>query len=179
MRKYSWAVIAGVCVVALIVVGACFLLGLFDSSPSGSMPDIPESREKVIPAHWWQASLTEQQLEVLRSLWGTEINIKQFLEAIWPTVLDEMPADVAAFMGDDAVRWTYGSFEEWTEIQSMGFGHGRSPEEGATAMMFDFYLGRRDQERDITFTVRKGSGIVPDNCYRISLYTDDVLACPW
>jgi len=172
VRKYLWAIIAGVCVaVVLIIAGVIFIPELFPSSPP---PSIPKSREIVIPAHWWQTSLTEEQFEVLRSLWGTEITVTQLLEAIWPTVLDEMPTDVAAFVGDDTVRWTYESFEEWTEIQSMYFGHGGSSEKGM--MIVDFYVGRRQLERDITFTVRKGSGIVPDNCCRISLYTDDVLA---
>ena len=178
MRKYKWAIIAGVCVLALLIVVAAIFIPRLFRNPA-LPPSIPESREIVIPAHWWQASLTEQQLEVLRSLWGTEITVPQFLEAIWPTVLDEMPADVAAFVGDDAMKWTYESFEEWTQIQKMFFGHGRLPEEGATAMNVVFYPGRRDQERDTTFIVRKGNGIVPENCYRISLYTDDVLVCPW
>ncbi len=121
MRKYKWAIIAGVCALALlIVVLALFIPRLFRNPPLP--PSTPESQEIVIPAHWWKASLTEQQLDVLRSLWGTETGVKPFLEAVWPAVLDEMPADATSLMGEFNVAWPRQSFEEWKEIQYISFG---------------------------------------------------------
>jgi hypothetical protein len=48
MKKYSWAIIAGVCILALIVVGAVFIPRIFSSS------HVEEPMEIVMPGHWWK-----------------------------------------------------------------------------------------------------------------------------
>ena len=87
MRKHRWAVIAGISILALIVVGAIFIPRLFTGTHA-VVEDV-----KLIPAHWWKAELTEQQLSTLSTLWGKDITAAQLLEGLWPDVLQRLPQE--------------------------------------------------------------------------------------
>lgn len=172
MRKHTWAIIAGVCVVVLLgIVGVVlFFPQLFDRGHSSPIPD---DMEIVIPAHWWKTSLNEQQIETLRRLWHTQISTKQLIDALWPGVLSELPAEADASSDGGRVMWPAAEFDVWKDIQawSMSVIH---PAQG-TAMMFDVYLGCPERETDDTFLVDKSEGITSEVRYRISMYTDEVL----
>ena len=173
MRKYKWTIIAGACVVVLIVLGAIFIPRLF-SAPSA---EEPSDYVTVMPGHWWKISLNQEQLETLRGLWGTDVDARQVIDAVSPGVLRELPEDVVANIAAGRNQlWPTDSFEEWEQIQAMCCSRSRPLEKGVT--MFDLYIGCRKTEAGSRFEVRQELGISEENRYRISLYTDDVLVPP-
>jgi hypothetical protein len=168
MKKYSWAIIAGLCLLALVVVGAVFIPRIFRSS------HIEEPGEIVTPGHWWKTDLNEQQLKTLQTLWGTDMTMAQFLEQICPEALQQLPKEGVDAMGG-RINW-FQKWQDFEQSQRMCIGAGAGTrDEGIT--IFEIYLGRRAEE-ETTFQRNKEPPIVADRYYRISIYTDDVLAAP-
>ena len=111
MRNHKWAIIAGVCVLALlIVVGAIYIprLSRREGSPA-------EGFIILKPGHWWQAEITEQQLGALAALWGKDITAAQLLQELWPDVLSEMPQEAVTCYERSWMRmhWPTETYEEW------------------------------------------------------------------
>ena len=134
MRKYLWAIVAGVCVLVLIAAGIVFIPRLL-----GDTHVEPEPVE-LIPAHWWQADLTERQLETLAALWGSDITAAKLLQGLWPEVLQQMPDEAATSLERKVVRWPTERSEDW-ESQYICGGAGVTHENGPT--MYDYYIGYR------------------------------------
>jgi hypothetical protein len=88
MKKYLWAVIAGVCVLALIVVGAIFIPRLFRAPAT----EEPIDFVTVMPGHWWKTDLNEQQLKTLQTMWGTDITKAQSSRRTDPTTGKACPS---------------------------------------------------------------------------------------
>jgi hypothetical protein len=163
MKKYLWAIIAGVCVLALlIVVGALFIPRLFSSTDAG-VEDV-----ELIPAHWWKTEMTEQQLSALGTLWGKDVTAAQLLQALWPDVLQQMPEEAATTYEKHQVRWPTQKYEDWQGEMIAG-GAGVSHEEGM--MLYYYYLGSHESEQ-ITFLTSVERGFTEDRMYRVSLYVD-------
>jgi hypothetical protein len=168
MKKYSWAIIAGVCLLALVVVGAVFIPRIFSSS------HVEDSTDMVRPGHWWQTDLSEPQLKTLQTLWGSDMTIEAFVHALWPAVIEELPSDMVGIWKQDRVFWPMEKFEDWERnpTPNMCFGLTTMGEGGAMTC-FDFYLGSKELE-ETTFRRNKDFGLVEDRCYRVSIYTSDV-----
>jgi hypothetical protein len=68
MRKHKWAIIAGVCVLALLTLAGVIYIPRLSHRAGWNSP----SKGNIIlkPGHWWQAEITEQQLGSLATLWG-------------------------------------------------------------------------------------------------------------
>jgi hypothetical protein len=169
MQKHRWAIIAGFCLLALVVVGAIFIPRIFSSS------HIEEPGEIVTPGHWWKTDLNEQQLKTLQTLWGTAMTKTQFLEQICPEVLQQLPKEGVDALGNTPISWP-GSWEEYEQYQTMSVGATTGTrDEGLT--FFEIYLGRHAEE-ETTFRRNGEPPVVADRYYRISIYMDDVLAAP-
>jgi hypothetical protein len=168
MREYLWAIIAGVCILALIVVGAVFIPRIFSST------HIEEPVEIVMPGHWYQTTLNDQQLKTLQTLWGSDMTTTQFIKEIWPEVLLRLPKEGVDAFGKQGMGWIQ-SWEDYEQVQILHQWSGVLCA-GGTAH-FEIYLGRRAEE-GATFRRSKEPPIVEDRCYRISIYTDDVLDAP-
>jgi len=162
MRKHKWAIVAGVCVLALIVVGLVVIPGLFDS-PDAEVEDV-----ELIPAHWWKAELTDEQLSTLGTLWGGNVTAAQLLQALWPDVLQQLPEEAATTYGKHQVTWPTQNYEDWQGEMIAG-GAGVPHEEGM--MLYYYYLGSHESER-FTFEVSVERGFTEDRMYRVSLYTE-------
>ncbi len=171
MKKHKWAIIAGVCVVAVIVVGAVFIPRLF-SNPS-TPPAENTNWVVVMPGHWWKTSLDQQQIEILHDMWGTDVNIRQLVEALWPSVLKELPAEAITLWENQDIQWPSQTFDKWKGIQYLRLS---LSQKGA---MFDIYVGCTKCEDNSSFRVWASDGIKEESRYRVSMYTDEVLASPW
>jgi hypothetical protein len=172
MRKHRWAIIAGVCVVVLIVVGAVFIPRALHSSASSTGT---EDRIVVMPGHWWKVSLDEQKIEILRRVWHTGITRKDLVDMLWPGVLQKLPAAAGASWERQKVDWPNEPFDDWEDIQAWCFSAMLPVQDDP--IVFDVYLGSDEWETDDMFTVSRiiGTGLTSDNRYRVSMYTNDVL----
>jgi phage pi2 protein 07 len=168
MQKHRWAIIAGVCILALIVVGAVFIPRIFSSS------HVEEPGETVMPGHWWKTDLNEQQLKTLQTLWGSDMTIEEFVRQLWPDVMQELPSEMVDIWKQGNVFWPTAKFEDWerSAFQMMCFGP-TTAKEGEAMKCFDVYLGNTALE-ERTFGRSRDFGLVEDRCYRVSMYTDDV-----
>ena len=108
-KRYLWAVIAAVCVIAPLAVAAA----VFIPALGGRGPEIPEGHALMKPAHWWQAELNEEQLATLSASWGKRMNAAELMEALWPGVLQELPEEARTVYGHQGVIWTAEGYEEW------------------------------------------------------------------
>jgi hypothetical protein len=169
MRKHRWAIIGGVCILALLVVGAVFIPRIFGSGHA------EERAEIVMPEHWWKTDLNEQQLKTLQASWGSEMPMKEFVFNLWPEVMQELPSEMVDTWERKGVYWPTEKFEDWERgpFQTMCFGL-VVPEDGQTTQCFDVYLGTQAAEET---TLRRSTdlGLVEDRCYRVSMYTDEVI----
>lgn len=166
MRKHKWAIIAGVSVVVLLALAGLIVVPKLINRPH--LHTVSEGHVILRPAHWWQAEITEQQLDSLSALWGDNITPAQVLEKLWPDVLQEMPPEAAACYGVRNIHyWPTETYEEWRrrrlcETKTM------PGEEGPIACCL--YVGTREDE-DITFEIAGNQGLTEDKTYRVSLYT--------
>ncbi len=169
MRKYRWAVIAGVCILALLIVaGVIFIPRL----PRLLSSHVEDSTEIVKPGHWWKTDLSEEELKTLQTLWGRDINARQLIEAMWPDVLQEMPTEMTEALAQRKAMWPVDDFEAWRRVPMMNFGRGVPSNEGME--YFGVYIGS-SLEEEITFRQSKDRALSEDRCYRISMYTDEVI----
>ncbi|MDM7998487.1 MAG: hypothetical protein QUS33_00420 [Dehalococcoidia bacterium] len=166
MLRRRWTIAAGVCLLLVIVFGAVFAPKLFRSSHSD------QSAEIVRPAHWWKADLNERQLGILQALWGNDATIQEFVVALWPEVMAELPSEMVDAWKQTRVYWPAEDYEDWRcgPLQTMCFGL-VVPGSEQTAKCFDVYLGSLAAEET---TLRRSTdlGLMEDRCYRVSLYTD-------
>ena len=169
MQKRRWAIIAGVCMLALIVVGAVFVPRIFGTSHA------EERAETVMPEHWWKTNLDEQQIETLQASWGSVMTMKEFVCKLWPEVMHELPSEMVDAWERKEVYWPTEKFEDWEcgPFQTMCFGL-VVPGDGHTTKCFDVYLGTQAAEEP---TLRRSIdlGLVEDRCCRVSMYTDEVI----
>jgi len=167
MRKYLWAIVAGVCVVVLLALAGVIYIPRLSRGHS----DSPAEGHIVLrPAHWWQAEITEQQLGSLATLWGKDITAAQLLQELWPDVLSEMPQEAVTCYEKDEVRmhWHTETYEEWNR-DLFNTSVGIPGEEGP--IVCEIYVGTPESEGD-TFEIRGDKGYTADRMYRVSLYTD-------
>jgi hypothetical protein len=164
MRKHKWAIIAGVCVVALLTfAGAIYIPRL-----SRGHSDSPAEGHIVLrPAHWWQAEITEQQLGSLATLWGKDTTAARLLQELWPDVLSQMPQEAATCYEQRKIRWSPETYEEW-DRELFCNGKGIPGEEGPTVCCI--YVGTHKGEEG-TFQIAGDRGFTEDKTYRVSLYT--------
>jgi hypothetical protein len=163
MKKYLWVIIAGVCVVALVAVGAIFIPKLFTSTTHSGQEEVV-----VKPGHWWKTELTEQQLSTLDTLWGENITAAQLLQELWPDVLQQVPQEAATAYENQQPSWPTEEYEDW-EGQMICGGRGVSHDEGM--IVYWYYLGSHESE-ETTFLISVERGFTEERMYRVSLYTD-------
>lgn len=162
MRKHRWAIIAGVCVLALIVVGAIFIPELFSND------QVHQGQEQIVPGHWWKTELTDQQLGTLSTLWGGDITVTELLEEIWPEVLQDLPQEALIAYDIRSIDWPTEEYEDW-RAQLICTLRGIPHEEGM--LVYSFYLGSSDgEERTFYYSIDKN--FTSDRMYRVSLYTN-------
>ena len=166
MRKYLWAIVAGVCVLALLIVVVAIYI------PRLSRREGTPAEGYIIlkPGHWWQAEITEQQLGSLATLWGKDITAAQLLQELWPDVLSEMPQEAVTCYEKSRMRmyWLTDTYEEWNR-DMFNTSTGIAGEEGP--IVCEIYVGTPESEGD-TFEIRGDKGYTADRMYRVSLYTD-------
>ncbi len=162
MKRYWWWIIAAVCILALIVVGVIFIPPLLETGTDD------DPWVKMIPAHWWKADLTAQQMETIASLWGREVTPTQLLQALWPEALQQMPEEASSAWEGDSVHWPPRDFEDWNA--SMISGGVYVPHDQGTTK-YSYYLGSPESEMMI-LTEDPCWGLTEDRMYRVSLYTD-------
>jgi hypothetical protein len=165
MRKHRWAIIAGVCVLALLIVaGAIFIPMLFYR---GHPHSVSEGHVILMPGHWWKAEITEQQRSSLGTLWGKDITAAQLLQGLWPDVLQQLPQEAVTGYEKRWVAWPTATYEEW---------HGEmlcnlqaAPGDGGLITCC-IYVGTHESE-EITFEIAGDRGFTEERTYRVSLYT--------
>ncbi len=178
MSRRLWIGLAVVSVVAIIVVAALVVPGIFKSS------HVEDDRVTIIPAHWWKADMTEEQFQLLGESWGNEsLTQIDLVQILWPDVVPELPQEMVDTWEKGQVRWT---MEHWDDVLSsinsgfpmaiiLAFGNGIPRDETHSSYnYYDFYLGMKNNEGE-TLKVTKNLGVVPETCYRVSLYIDDVV----
>ncbi len=165
MRKHKWAIIAGVCVVALIAVGVIFVPPLFNSSPP---TEVPEGYVILKPGHWWKMEITEQQRSSLATLWGRDISAAELLKELWLDVLPQLPQETVSACEKGKIAWPVETYEEW-KGEMLCNCRGLFSETGPT--MCCIYIGSHESE-EYTFETRD-RGLTEDRIYRISIYTAD------
>lgn len=174
MRRWSWVAVVGVCVLALTVVGTLVIQRVLHGCPAsaGIRHDIV-----VMPGHWWRMSLEEKQIEVLRTLWHTDISRKDLVDALWPSVMEELPAAAGALWESQTIKWPIEPFDEWKDIQAWVMSTLASVQ--GSPSVFDVYLGCEEWETDDMFAVDEdiADGLTQESRYRISMYTDEILGC--
>jgi hypothetical protein len=178
MQKHRWAIVAAVCVLALIVVGAVFLPRILSNGNAAEQVDI------VKPGYWWKTDLNEQQLASLASLWGENITMAQLIEAVWPGVLQEIPAEAASSLGGRAIGWhtdqpdgkgnvlTMDDSLGYSMVFCAGFSSPAVQPDAEPERSFYYYIGTEAWERSTL--VNRDSDRTSDMLYRIPIYTDDV-----
>lgn len=162
MKKYLWGIVAAVCVLALMIVGVVFIPPLFETGTQD------EGEVEMIPAHWWETDLSEQQLEDLAGLWGSPVTAAQLLQKLWPDVLLQLPQEALGAYEKQEVRWPTEDFEDWNADVICG-GGGVNHDEGMT--LYFYYLGSPEYE-PMTMLVDVARGFTEDRMYRVSLHTD-------
>jgi hypothetical protein len=168
MKKYLWGIIAGVCVIALLIVAAAiFIPRLLDSGPPA---ETPEGHEIMMPGHWWKAEMTEQQLGTLSTCWGQGITAAQLLQALCPDVLREMPEEAAAAYEGQGINWPPEGYEDWDGSSMICGGRGVPHDEGLT--LYSYYLGSYEWE-EMTLVMNADRGFTEDRMYRVSLYISE------
>ncbi len=164
MRKHKWAIIAGVCVVALLAAaGVIYSPLLFRSRP----PAVSKGHVVLMPAHWWKMEMTEQQFGSLRAVWGQDVSAAQLLQELWPDVLQQMPQEVATGYEKRRIFWPTETYEEW-EGQMICNGTSVFDDEGPITCCI--YLGTHESEEG-TFEIAGDRGFAEERTYRVSLYT--------
>jgi hypothetical protein len=166
MRKYLWAIIAGGCMLALIVVGAIFVPPLLNGSPP---TEVPEGYVILKPGHWWKMEITEQQRSSLATLWGRDVSIADLLRDLWPDVLPQLPQEVVSAYEKGRISWSVDTYEVW-KGEMLCSCRGLLSETGPT--MGCLYIGSHESEES-TFETRADRGLIEDRVYRISIYTSD------
>ncbi len=168
-KKYPWALIAGVCLAALLPVAAVgFIVRVSQTSPA---IDVPEGHEIMVPAHWWQAEMTEQQMATLSSSWGEPINAAQLLDRLWPGVLQQMPEEARAVYEHQGVNWSVEGLEGLAVGPStMCAGSGVAHDDGQ--WIYFYYVGSPEWE-DMTLEMNSDRGFAEDRQYRVSLYISE------
>jgi hypothetical protein len=165
MRKHKWAIMAGVCVVALLAVaGAIYIPRL---SHGGHSDSVSEGHVVLMPAHWWQAEITEQQLGSFATLWGENTTAAQLLQELWPDVLSQMPQEAVTCYEKLKIVWSTETYQEWDRQMFCNL-KGIPGEEGPTVCYI--YVGTHESEEG-TFEIAGDRGFTEDRTYRVSLYT--------
>jgi hypothetical protein len=168
MRKYLWAIIAGVCVLMLVAVGVAFVPRLLNSSSGETNQEILE------PGHWQRAMLNKEQVEILRALWGKEVTIAQLIEEVWPGVLQEIPAEGVSVLDQRSVDWPAETMDEALKFPLVfcaGYGLPAPLDDSGSTPLFYCYIGTEAWERNTLFNVTNRRA---ETLYRISMYIDDV-----
>ena len=172
MRKHKWAVVAGVCVVVLLALAGVIVIPKLINRPHPHT--VSEGLMILRPAHWWQAEITEQQLDSLSALWGDNMTPAQLLEELWPDVLQQMPPEAATCYGVRNIHWPTETYEEWNRRRLCNT-KTMPGEEGPIACCI--YVGTHEDE-EITFEIAGDRGFTEDRTYRVSLYTGTGLELP-
>lgn len=163
MRKHLWIIMAGLCVVALMAIGAVYIPKLFSSTHEEEVDHI-----QVIPGHWWKAGMTEQQFSTLSTLWGEDITAAELLQALWPDVLQQLPGETATTYQKQQISWPTEKYEDWKGNFICG-GISTPSDEGIR--LYQYYLGSVEDEQ---MTLRRcaDTAFTEDSTYRVSLYVD-------
>ncbi len=164
--KRLWAVAAAVCLIAPLAAAAAIIIpGLH-----GSGPIIPEGHALMMPAHWWQADLTEQQLATLSTYWGKPTTMAELLDELWPGVLEQMPEEARNVYEHQGLNWPPGGYEDWDGSSRMCAGSGVPHDEGQ--WVYSYYVGSPEWEAD-TLVMNTDRGFTEDGMYRVSLYMSE------
>lgn len=165
MRKHKWAIVAGVCVLALIVVGAVLISRYFHESSDPY--SIPEGHIILKPGHWWKMEITDEQRSSLRTLWGTDPTIAQLLQELWPEVLQQMPQEAVTAYEKAQIGWPTKTYEEW-KGQMLSIAHATPGDEGP--IVYCVYIGTHESE-EWSFQIAGDRGFTEERTYRVSIYT--------
>ena len=168
MRKYLWAIIAGVCVLMLVAAGAAFVPRLLNSSSAEMNQQILE------PGHWQRTMLDKEQVEILRGLWGKEVTIAQLIDAVWPGALQELPNEGAGVLGQHSVSWPGKTMDDGLKypfVLCAGYGLSAPLEGAGLAPFLSCYIGTQGWETNTLFNATNRTA---ETFYRISMYVDDV-----
>ncbi|MBE0481341.1 MAG: hypothetical protein IBX68_10220, partial [Dehalococcoidia bacterium] len=69
--------------------------GLFAACDSaGVATPSPVPGNETAPDYYWRTDATEEQLQTIELLWGQELTVGEFFQAVWPEVARELPAPV-------------------------------------------------------------------------------------
>lgn len=166
MKKLLWAVAAGVCVLAVVILAIIYIPPLLDNSPP---PDVPEGHMVLMPGHWWKADLTEQQRNSLAAAWGNDMSAAELLRSLWPDPLQEMPEEAVAVYQERTVGWPTDTYEAWKGEMLCNC---RASSNDIRPTMCCLYIGTHQSEQ-FTFQTVDNRGFTENCTYRISIYTGD------
>ncbi|MBE0480051.1 MAG: hypothetical protein IBX68_03630, partial [Dehalococcoidia bacterium] len=85
--------------------------------PAGmSTTSIPDNG--AVTEYRWHTVATEEQLQIIEQLWGDDITIGEFFQAVWPEVAEDLP--VLILKSKISVEWP-GESVDWDSGLSGGF----------------------------------------------------------
>jgi hypothetical protein len=173
MRKTT-VVALGLTLVLLVIF--C-LTGCNDKlSPDVSTP-AASTKSVVVPGHHWTMSMTEKQLDLLKNCWGSEMTILELTTLLWPEVVNFLPEHMVHCWSENKLYWSTSELSNLinSSIHYMSFLELMRgiPFEDSYRMYF-FYIGLVEPEVN-SMRVDDSLNVVPENVYRVSLYTDNIL----
>jgi len=148
-----------------------------NGKPSPGVASPALTKTVVVPGHQWTMSMTEEQMDLLKNSWGREVTILELTNLLWPEVTRDIPQHMVDCWRDKKVIWFAPDLSNLVEgpIPSTGLldlKNGTYHVEGY--WMYEFYIGLVTCETP-SMMIEDCLGVTSDKCYRVSLYTDNIL----
>jgi hypothetical protein len=124
----------------------------------------------------WAMSMTEEQLDLLKKSWGSEMTILELSDLLCPEVVSVIPEHMINCWNDNKVYWSTPDLSDLIEgpIPSMSLlelMNGIELEGGYR--MYALYIGLAEPEVS-SMIIDDSLNVTPENIYRVSLYTDGI-----
>lgn len=170
MRKHLSLTIAGLGVLTLIMAIAVVVLSLRTTDSD------QQSTASIVPGHWWTITLTEQEVEILGRMWGSEVTATQLIRGLRPEILEEVPGEGISALDRCEVCWPAETMEiglKFPIVDCAGRGLPASERDGGSTSFFSYFVGVSAYEH-LTLGEYQNLDYTTDTFYRISIYTDEV-----
>lgn len=167
-KKYLWIGFALTFVVVLVIAGMIILPEILNKP-------VDDSEDYIMtPGHWWKAQLNDDQIEIIRQIWGSDISCQQFVAQICPELLQGIPPEEIANWDKLEMYWTRDRWEEFNSTIACIY-TGRGITTDGQTHYYQFYLGFPTQEQDTLKHTEGYITLTDENSFRISFYLDKII----
>ncbi len=166
--------------VLLLAATAATVLGMVAKPSLAEKPNLFPTLEAE-PDHHWQGYATAEQLDLIRELCGTEVNVGELLERISPQTLQELPENLVGPLYEEPVQWLGKSLDDSLVCGAIEAVLNNQNENGfQKASVFFYYIGSRSKETlhgnsTLSSEYEDSTLIVysKEDVYRLSVYTGE------